>query len=137
MAASTKARRGKDTKAQWGSTVLGVKNFTLTYRGDDLDTSNTLSGGHEEGLVGFDVVEFSLEMDWDAGKNPLDDPPGIYVRDDGGPLKIWENVTDNTFWLLPVVRILSCVNSGPVKGLVSFNVTGKSNGTFTRPTGSV
>jgi hypothetical protein len=135
--ASTKARRGKDGKVQWGTTILGVKLWEVVERGDDLDTTNTLSQGLDEGLVGVKGCEIRLEMDWDAGKNPHDDPPGIFVRDDGGPVKFWENATDNIFWNFPVVRVLEATNGGPVRGLISYNCRIKSNGAYTPPAGSV
>ena len=132
-----KQRSGKGGRVQWNGTNLVLKKWSVTEYGDDLDTTNFESGGVEEGKTGVTRVEFSFEGDWDAARNPFDSPPAIYPRDDGGPCKLYENVTDNVYWNFPVVRVLSATNSAEARGLVAFSASCKNNGTYTRPTGSV
>lgn len=132
-----KQRSAKNSRIRVAATTLNYARWDANWRGDDLDTTNFESAGLEEGLIGIEVVEFSGGGHWDAGRNPFDQPPGIFPRSDGGPVELIENVTDNIGWLLNVVRFLSTRNSAELRGVVSFEFSGKSNGAFSRPTGSV
>lgn len=77
--------------------------------------------------------------DWDAHTNPYGQPPGLYPRDDLAGLIFYESRDglDNIFYNFPFARIRSSVNGGEVHGKVTFNTSGKSQGIFTIPTGSV
>lgn len=132
-----KQRSAKNSRIRVGSINLNHAKWDAEWQGDDLDTTNFESGGKEDGLIGIEVVIFSGGGHWDAGRNPFDSPPGIFPRADGGPLSLLENVTDNVGWTLPLVRFLSSKNSSEVRGLVTFDFSGRSNGVFTQPTGSV
>jgi hypothetical protein len=82
-------------------------------------------------------VQYNAGGNWDASANPFDSPPGIYIRDDLLNLYFYTNTTDNVFWLLSQARVLSCRNGAQVRGLVTYQFSGKSNGGYTQPTGSV
>jgi len=131
-----KQRAGKGARLQIGGTNLNAKTANVTERGDDLDTTNFEAQGFETGTIGVQVCEQEIESDWDAGRNYYDNPPGIYPRDDLANVVIYENVNDGRFWSFPTSRVLSSRNIISVRPLVGFNWSGKSNGTYTRPTGS-
>lgn len=131
-----KQRAGKNSRVKVGATVLNFAEWSVNIKGDDLDTTNFEDGGRETGTIGVDVCEWSLKGDWDAGNNWIDpDPPGFVPRDDLEDLRLIVNVADDVFWDFPVSRVLSATNSTQVRGKVSFDASGKSNGAYTLPTG--
>lgn len=132
-----KQRSAKGSRISVGNVNLNLAEWDATHRGDDLDTTNFESGGVEQGTIGIEVVEYDLKGDWDAGRNPFDSPPGLYPRDDLLTVRLYENVSDNCFWAFPTSRVISARNSAQIRGKVVFEASCKSNGTFTKPTGSV
>jgi hypothetical protein len=137
MAAVGHQRAGKNARAQVGGTNLRANTWRNTYRGDDLETTNFESQGAEQGTIGTTVNEWSIGADWDAQQNSLDNPPGLYPRDDLLNVKLFENVGDNVLWFIPVNRVISAENGAEVKRLVTFNANGKSQGGgYTVPTGN-
>lgn len=138
MSAVGKQRAGKNSRVQIAGTNLRHANWKANYKGDDLDTTNFESAGLEQGTIGVIVIEWSTGGDWDASINSYDSPPGLYPRDDLGTVKFFENVTDNVGWTITANRVLSAENGAEVKGKVTFNSSGKSQGSgVTVPTGSV
>lgn len=139
MAAVGHQRAGKNSRWIVAGTTIRAKSWSVTWRGDDLDTTNMESQGEEQGTIGVNVREWQGAFDWDAQQNAYDSPPGLYPRDDLGLVKMYESVSDNVFWSIATNRVLSAANSAEVKGLVQFNASGKSNGpgAATAPTGSV
>lgn len=139
MAAVGKMRAGKNSRIIVGSTNLYMAKWKATWKGDDLDTTNFEALG-EQGTIGVIVCEFSFGGDWPAAQNMFDSPPGIYPRDDGATLKFYENVTDAVYHSLATFRIISADNGAEVKGKVSFDANGKSQGltmSSSLPVGSV
>jgi hypothetical protein len=132
-----KQRAGKNSRINVGATRIVGQRWNVTWKGDDLDTVNFESGGLEEGILGIEGLEWSMAGDWDAGTNPFDDPPGLYPRDDLAGLEFYENVTDNVGWDLTYARVRSATNGAEVRGKVSFEASGMSQGSFTPPAGSV
>ena len=133
-------RAGKNGRIAWGNSNLRAKQWSTDDKADDIDTTNfesVVQGiSYDEGLTGPNVAEWSFSGSWDATANAFDDPPGIYPRDEGGPLKLYTNLTDAVFYNLILVRVLSAKVSCPVRGDVTFEASGKSQGQYTRPTGS-
>lgn len=107
---------------------LPTVNFT------SFDSATDISYG--EGLYGVSECQIQFGGDWDASANPLDDPPGIYVRDDLPNLLFYTNVNDVVYWSFPYARLRSTTNGAEVRGLVVFNASGMSQGPYSRPTGS-
>lgn len=132
-------RSGKNSRVVVGGTTLNQSRFDVTLNGDDLDTTNFESGGYGEGILGIQECDASFGGDWDAGDNPIDangDPPGLYPRDDLADLQLYQNVTDATYWDFGYFRIRSARNGSEVRGKVSFECSGKSQGIFVLPTGN-
>lgn len=132
-----KQRSGKNSRVTVGGTPLVNNRWNVNYKGDDLDTVNFESEGLGEGILGIEECDLSFGGDWDAGANFFDDPPGIYPRDDLADLQFTENTTDNVFWDFPYARLRSATNGAEVRGKVSFEASGMSQGPFVLPTGSV
>lgn len=136
-----KQRAAKNSRVSVAATNLNFASWKTTTKGDDLDTTNFESAGHEQGTIGVDVIEWTMGGDWDAGRNSFDSPPGLYPRDDLGAVKFYENVTDNIFFNIATNRVISAENGAEVRGKVTFSATGKSQGCVlvgtSLPTGSV
>jgi hypothetical protein len=135
---AVKRRAGKNGRMKInGQTIMTARLWETTERGDDLDGTSFESAGFEEGEIGVQVVEIRFELLWDAAKNPADDPPGLYPRADLAGVQLFENVTDNVFWELPLARVLECTNSNAVRGIITYTGRMKSQGEYFRPQGSV
>ncbi len=132
-----KARSGKGGRVTINAVALYLKEWNVDYKGDDLDTTNFESQGFDQGTIGIIGCDWDSKGDWQAGANFYDNPPGIYPRDDLKTVLLYENVADNVFWNFPWNRVLSAKNGNPVRGLVSFEWSSKTNGMFAAPTGSV
>lgn len=131
-------RAAKGSRVSVEATILKKSTWEVTYRGDDLDTTTFESQGFEQGTIGIVGLDWSLGANWDAQQNNLDDPPGLFPRDNLGTVIFFENVSDNVFWNIPVNRVISSKNGAEVRALVTFSSEGKSNGTgIAQPTGSV
>lgn len=131
-------RSAKNSRVAVGGTAMKKSTWELTLRGDDLDTTTFESLGIEQGTIGIVGIDWSMGANWDAQANNLDNPPGLYPRDDLGDVKFYTNTVDNVFWDLPQSRVLSSKNGAEVRGLVTFSTDGKLNGAgYSNPTGSV
>jgi hypothetical protein len=130
-------RSGKGSRATVGGVNMRKTDWEADYQADDLDTTNFESAGFDQGTVGIVSCPWTLKGCWDAQQNEYDDPPGLFPRDDLGLVKLYTSVSDNVFWSLPTNRVISGKNSTSVKQLVMFEASCKTNGSFTRPTGSV
>lgn len=132
-----KFRAGKRGRTEVNSQILSNKEWSTTYRGVDLDTTNFETNGKTTQLTGPVGVDWSIRGDWDASKNPLDDPPGLYPRDDGTNMQLFTNQTDNTPWQFPTFSVTNAKTTTSASGLVTFDTDGKSQDDFLPPEGSV
>lgn len=130
-------RAGKGSRVSVNGTNLNLAEWDVDMSSDDLDTTTFESGGMEEGTVGIQVAKWDMKGRWDASKNFFDSPPALYPQDSFPNLQFYENVSDNVYWMFPFARILSSKNGATVRGLVTFEASGKSNSSFMTPTGSV
>ncbi len=130
-------RSGKASAISVDSVTLALSKWNCTEEGDDLDTGNFDSGGLGEGILGFVRLRYTAGGAWDAGVNPIDNPPGIFVRDDLPNLILVINTFDDTDYNMPFARVRSVTVGTDVKGLVTFDWSGMSQGSYLAPTGSV
>lgn len=128
-------RSGKTSRVQVDGTNLRMAQYSANYRGEDLDTVNFESGGYDEGILGIIGVDWSFRGDWDAetGYNPYATIPGIYPRDDLANLRFYPSTTESSFWSFAYARVRSANNGSEVRGKVSFEASGKSQGGFNTP----
>lgn len=141
-------RAGKLSRVLVNIVPLSYSSWTVGLASQDLSTVNfesfntagfnAFSGGQSFGEGLHASVEAAIKFggDWDAGTNPLDNPPGLYVRDDLFGLALEVNRFDATAWNFDYSRIRSAENGTAVGGLVTFSCSGMSQGPFTAPTGS-
>jgi hypothetical protein len=134
-----RAGKGGRTRIQnaQGSTNLANQSWDITHSGDKLDTSNFEGNGKKSWLIGLESLSWRLGALFDANKNPEDDPPGLYVRDDGEGMQLFTNKTDNKYWNLPSWICDSSHMSVTVAGLVMYDASGMAQNDFEKITGSV
>jgi hypothetical protein len=131
-----KFKAGKAGRTQIVATNMTNKGWTISLDAMELDTSNFESGGKKSYLIGLEGLAWTIEANFDAAKNPLDDPPGFYMRDDGVTMKLYTNVANNRFWSMPTWMCSKCDMGVTVAGLVTFNASGKAQEDFALITGS-
>lgn len=138
-----KQRAAKTSRILVGVTALTYASWECNMTGDDLDTTNFESydedtgQSYNEGILGVLNCDVRFGGDWDAGTDPMGDPPGLYPRDDLQDTAFYTSRLDVIYWAFPYLRIRSSVVGAQVKDKVSFNTSGKNQGPFTYPTGSV
>lgn len=141
-----KQRAGKTSRVNIGGVAgnnLTFASWECTLEGEDYSTVNFESYNvaqaqtFDEGILGPLSASIRFGGDWDAGKNPVQDPPGLYPRDDLASLNLYTSRLDNISWAFPYVRLRNATNSAEVKGKVAFNCSGRNQGVFTFPAGSV
>ncbi len=128
MAVVGAMRSGKGSRIQVSGTALTLARWNVTRRGDDLDTTNFESDGEDQGTIGVEAADWTMSGLWDADQNRFIDPPGLYPRDNLDGLRFYENTNDGIGWNIPIARVLSASNGAEVRGLVTFEANGKSNG---------
>lgn len=143
-------RAGKGGAVNVNSTVCNMKKFSVTESAGDLDTTNfeswtdeygsSGSGGgisFEQGLVGVLSAKFDIDGNWDAAQDPYDPPVGFYPRDDGPQVVTYINFIDTTYFQFFATRFLTGTVATATADLVTFAISGKNQGPYQRPTGSV
>jgi hypothetical protein len=83
-------------------------------------------------------MTFTLEMDWDAAANPMDDPPGLYPGAVLTDLSLYLDeaaTAQGPFWDMPKALILGTPMNAMVDALIHLTVNGANKGPFGRPTG--
>lgn len=124
---------GRLGKVTVGSTDLCITSWEADEEGEELDTTCTDGTGRNSNIIGTQGVTLNVKANYDADAPPFASPPGIIV---GDLVAIKAYVGDPTlakFWNFPTARITNVKNQSEVKGLVTYEFTAKSNGTYTRP----
>lgn len=130
-------RAGKGSRISAdGVNILG-ESFDVNRTGEDIDTTCFETGGEDQGTIGPTATEWSFRGKWNAAQNPFDSPPGIYPRDDLPNLLFYPSVADGTVAEIAFARVLSSRVGSEIRGAVTMEASGKSNGGITLPTGSV
>jgi hypothetical protein len=126
-----KFRAGKSGSAAVNSIQMAMPRWNTTLSGDELDVSNFESNGRRSYLIGLQGLAWGIGTLWQSDQNPLVDPPGLYMRDDGTNMKLNTNVTDNLFWTLPTWMCSNAAMTCDVHGVVTFDASGKAQADFT------
>jgi hypothetical protein len=128
----------------WGTAPinLALDDGTFKHVKEKENYTTFESQGYRESGTAVQALEFSLKGVWNAAVNYLDPTvgnpalPGIYARDDGGPLKAYISLADPTFWLIAVVTVPSAtVDLAMAQKFAKFAMEGESNSSFSLPTG--
>lgn len=126
-------RAAKGSRVSVGGTPLTKSEWDVTYRGDDLDTTNFESGGVEQGLIGVLGADWNAGGDWDAARPAFGVIPGMYPREDLANLQLYTNVSDGHAWAFPLARVISARNGAQVRQKVTLSGSGKGQGNFSLP----
>lgn len=135
-------RAGKASQVNVGAMTLAFASWEAVVEGDDLETTNFESyvladdWSYKEGILGPIGCNLDFGGDWDAGANPLDDPPGLYPRDDLTDLEFVTNQSDANFWDFPYARLRNATSGASWDDKVTFTCSGMSQGPFIFPLGS-
>lgn len=137
-------RASKASQVIVTGTPLSFASWDISLAGVDIDTTNFTSyilaedTTFTEGILGTLEATGSFGGDWDAGTNPLDDPPGLYPRDDLTGVDLVVNQGDASEWIFDYMRIRTVNMAAALADAVTFTVgQWKSQGEFTFPIGSV
>lgn len=132
-----KQRAGKGSRIGINNVAQVLGRWSAESTKEEHDTTSFESGGFSEAIVGIDQANVTLAGDWDAGANFYDDPPGIYPRDDLAAVKFFTSISDNIFWDFTYLFIRSASNSAEVRGKIAFEASGRNQGSYFLPAGSV
>lgn len=132
-----------------GTAKMKMAVYTVKETGNKLDTTNfecftdefgsTGSGdgrSFSQGLVGVETADCTVTGLWEFSQNPFDDPPGIFVRDDGPLQQMFLSRNDAQFYKFFETLITTCTVKVSVKGDVSFDYGFENQGPYIGPTGS-
>jgi hypothetical protein len=120
--------------ASWEANVTAQDLNTVNFTSYDLNFgSQGLNESFDEGLHGPITCDIGFGGDYDINHNPLGQPPGLYVRDDLGALRLLPAITAADYWNFPYMRIRQSRSSGEVNGKVLFSCSGKNQGQFEWP----
>ncbi len=140
--AALTAAHGKNSRVTVGSgpTILKATDWDYTHEADDGDLTNSESTGCEEGNTGIQRVSWNIKGKWDLKLNPEVDPPGFYPRNDLASVKFIPSnpdVATVTPMILALARVLSVRATMNVRQNIEYAASGKSQGPFTLPSGSL
>lgn len=135
--ASGSFRAGKTGRTTIAAQNMVNHDWSVSYTGQKQDTTNFESNGKGEGVTGVLDANWSLAAAWNAAANPLDDPPGLYPRDDGSNMLLYTKVSDAKKWSFPSWICEQSSVKASARGLVTFEASGSNQGDFTAPSGSV
>ncbi len=126
-----------------GADTLAFSSWKADVSGKELETTNFNSyvlasdTSFEEGILGTLGCATSFGGDWDAGDNPLDDPPGLFPRDDLADVKYVVNQTDANFWDFAYMRLRTASSgANSANDKITFECSGMNQGPFIFPIGS-
>lgn len=129
-------KAGKTGRVQVNAINMATSEWSCTLTGAELDTSNFEGNGRHSYILGLEGMSWSISSLYDAAKNPLDDPPGLYARDDGTNMKLYVDRPNSRYWDLPTWICSSAATTVTVAGLVTFTASGKAQDDFALLTGS-
>ncbi len=150
MAVVGSFRSGKASRIQVGTgTFLTENHWDVTETGDMQDTTNFecfttdfgssgITGGRTmtQGLIGNESADVSAGGNWDANQNPYEDPPGIFISDQGPTTLLYINRVDNTFFGFDETLITQAAIGVDQDGVVTFAWKFKNQGPWSRPEGN-
>lgn len=123
---------GKTGKVRYGggATVLKVKKWSATYKGQKLDVTNSESAGFGEYIGGILDLDFTIEGDYN-----LDSPLAFFAPGtvQANNVTMYLNDTTGVKWIITTPYIESFENTTDVRGLVSFKIVGCGSAAFSVP----
>jgi hypothetical protein len=130
-------RHGKNGNATVGAgpTTLKITGWSADDQNDLADSSNTTGGGFKEYTAGLDGCDWSIDAQVETTKVPYDATGGALVPGtELTNLKLYVGApTATPNFHFPVAIVEKCSIKSVVNGVITYTVTGKNQGTFTRP----
>lgn len=127
---------GRGGNAISGSTTVYIRQWELSVETAFEDVTHSGSSA-QDGAVAEEQIPISttanitFEGDWDADAIPVADPPNLNAGQQIA-LKLYVGATGK-YYSIPKADVRTMVVTNVVKGKVSFRVTAKSNGTWSKP----
>lgn len=127
---------GKSAVLEVNSVAYDGKGWSVSPDAADLRTDNTGDQGFANRIAGVRNCSFTINFDWDASANLMDDPPALKIGsvltgvklhldfDAGGP-----------FWSFPKAQVLTTPMTAAVGTVESFTVNCANKGPFAAPVG--
>jgi hypothetical protein len=135
-----KQRAAKTSRVNVQGVDLAFASWGVKWTGEDLKTTNFLSTLNvapfrcfDEGILGPEECALDFGGDWDAGNTPTGNPPGLFPRDDLGPVVFFQSRGDAGSWAYPLMRVRAANSGGEIRGKVPFTTSGFSQGVWTNP----
>lgn len=126
---------GKTGSVVVNGATLAATRWSTTLSADELDTSNFEGNGKKSYLIGLQGLAWTIGTLWDAAQDWFDDPPGLFMRDDGTNMKLYTKLSTNKFWSMPTWMCSNSAMEETVSGLVSITASGKAQQDFVQITG--
>jgi hypothetical protein len=114
------------------------KGWSIDPTVEELRTDNTCDNGFTDRIGGPSNATFTIEQDWDASFNPMDDPPGLRPGVVLTDLKLHFDslATEAPLWVFPKAIILGSPMSVMVDTIAHITFNGANKGPFGYPVGT-
>lgn len=119
-----------------GTDYTGNDGWSVDSSPAELRTDNTAGGGCSDRIIGTKDIKATIDMSWDASRNPFDTPIAFAAGTILTNLKLYLNGPTSPFYLLPKAIVLKDSVAAKVGELIKVSVDIANKGAFTRPTGN-
>lgn len=119
-----------------GTVYQGNKGWNIDNDGEEKRTDSTAGNGYSDREVTMRDLKATIDGDWDASQNLLDDPPKFVVGQILTNVKLFLNGSTSPFWSLPSAIVLKVGNNAQVGDIVKYTINIANKGAFSPPTGT-
>lgn len=129
-------RHGKGGSAQVGATVLDILSWAVEDQVDLEESGSTASAGHKSRTPGFDGLQFTMEAQWNAANGPFNTSEGTLIPGtflSNMTLSVNGTVSGSGYGMASAIIEKASIKM-VVKNVITWSITGFSDGPFTRPT---
>jgi hypothetical protein len=127
---------GNDGDATFNGTELYITGWSVDNEAEEHDTTNTGGSGYGDLITGTKRLTATVDLNWDASINPMDNPPNLVAGATITTTKLYLDGKSSPYWLLPSAKVTRVNATSRVGSVTTFSVTIRSKGTFTPPTGT-
>lgn len=131
---------GKSAKYRIGTVPVvygGNKGWSVDPSVEDLRTDNTADNGFSNRIAGINDLPWTIEHDWDADNNPMDDPPALYPGSVLTDLRLYldQLASGAIYFGMPKAIVLGTPVNAMIDAIVHITVNGANKGAYTKPLG--
>lgn len=127
---------GKNGKVTVNGTELLITGWKVEPEAERHDVTHTGSSGFGNIITSIKRAKFTIEMNWNAQQNPLDDPPNLVEGATITNVKCYLDGLTSPFWLFSSAKVLTNPVESKVGDVTKITVNCESDGSYTRPTGN-